>query len=497
MFTGYSAFHDKDNDGGGGVGDTTQLIKMTSCDPVAQNVSQNFSGKDFTGMHFQCIDFTDSTFVGATLVGAHFNNIVMVNTNFAGANLTGATFTHYLGDTPGMNMDEANFTGADLTHTTFQIKIQDDDDQEPSDDPGVGALFYMTNANFADANFSNATFTNNLWGANPGIFVMTNANFAGADFTHTIFERRHNGNATMCSMDGTVFVNAHFNHALRYYDWHGMADFSGADFSNADMFQYNGDVGQGNYTGVDFRHAIGQSNLLRTEVYFSAGSVLDHTNWTGQVVDYVGTNPLVEASVSFLNVSAVGSDWSNVTVKRSWLASGQWDHANFRDMELGCQLTERPPFVCLSNVFHASICNADFSGASLETMDFTLSNLTGSVFRNATLTDVNFTRVDLTNVDFTGANVTAKSVSNAIWDNTTCPDGSNSDDKPNGCVSMLPRAPTPSPTPAPTPSPTPICANCPANFTGCYTSTNSCLPCNTTECQNLCEHDFYGTWCMK
>lgn len=68
------------------------------------------------------------------------------------------------------------------------------------------------------------------------------------------------------------------------------------------------------------------------------------------------------------------------------------------------------------------------ASANLHNMDFTAANLSHSVFRNAVLTGVTFTSADLSNVDFTGANVTAKSLSSAIWHNTTCPDGTNSDD---------------------------------------------------------------------
>ena len=74
-----------------------------------------------------------------------------------------------------------------------------------------------------------------------------------------------------------------------------------------------------------------------------------------------------------------------------------------------------------------------FGDSDVSGVDFTGSDLTGVDFTDASVQySTNFTDADLTGADFTGANV-----SDAIWSNTVCPDGSNSDtngSSPPSCV---------------------------------------------------------------
>ena len=74
-------------------------------------------------------------------------------------------------------------------------------------------------------------------------------------------------------------------------------------------------------------------------------------------------------------------------------------------------------FMRIADLDHSNLTGADLSNASLQTarnVDFTNANLT-----NATFLKVNLAAgVALEVVDTT----------NAIFDNTTCPDGTNSDD---------------------------------------------------------------------
>jgi uncharacterized protein YjbI with pentapeptide repeats len=135
--------------------------------------------------------------------------------------------------------------------------------------------------------------------------------------------------------------------------------------------------------------------------------------------------------------------------------------------------SNQPPFVCatyssgciidgdLSNrlrgkdLTYAYLKGAQFQDADLSNTDFTNANMTNvyivsSNFAGANLTGVNFTSAHYTQSFFTNANLTGADFTNAntadmydaqtttttgvTWSNTSCPDGTNSDNDGNTCV---------------------------------------------------------------
>ena len=85
-----------------------------------------------------------------------------------------------------------------------------------------------------------------------------------------------------------------------------------------------------------------------------------------------------------------------------------------------------------TNLSDANLSNANLTGANLYG-----ANLTGADLTGANLEDAALYLANLTGADLTGANLTGAPVTNAIWDNTTCPDGSNSDTNGwNRCVPL-------------------------------------------------------------
>jgi uncharacterized protein YjbI with pentapeptide repeats len=69
--------------------------------------------------------------------------------------------------------------------------------------------------------------------------------------------------------------------------------------------------------------------------------------------------------------------------------------------------------------------------------NFILANFTNASLGEAQAVDsdfrgANFTGANLSGADFTGANFTG-----AIWNNTTCPDGTNSNDNSGTCIGHL------------------------------------------------------------
>ena len=105
-------------------------------------------------------------------------------------------------------------------------------------------------------------------------------------------------------------------------------------------------------------------------------------------------------------------------------------------------------FVRGANFFMAGLIGAIFTDATLgaaagvASADFIAADLTGANFTGAVLNLVDFSSADLTDADFTGAFSSGFLViggqpivttNSTVFSNTTCPDGSNSDDNGNLC----------------------------------------------------------------
>ena len=280
-------------------------------------------------------------------------------------------------DLTGLNFNGANFTGRSLDNIDW------------------------TNSTFVGASFVNVSF--------PYTVLFAGVDCAGADFTNATFPKS-DSLSTGVMLEDASFAGADFINVTMPTLWKGTANFAGANFSGADFSPTITGVDgvRANFTGADFRNSNWNNGIQLTDL-----SIYRDTNWAGQTVDFCKNTGFFDRT-----------DWSNAIIG-AWLNIGVWDNADFSGITIGCDA--RPFEECVGSTFHATVRNADFTSASLQNMDFTAANLSGSVFRNAVLTEVTFTSADLSNVDFTGANVTAKSLSSAIWHNTTCPDGTNSD----------------------------------------------------------------------
>ena len=88
--------------------------------------------------------------------------------------------------------------------------------------------------------------------------------------------------------------------------------------------------------------------------------------------------------------------------------------------------------VTLNNV---DLTGADLTGAFLEGAYLSGANLIGAVLddadlNGATLSNANLDTAYLTNANLISANLTNANLTDVTWNNTTCPDGSNSDSNP-------------------------------------------------------------------
>jgi hypothetical protein len=102
-----------------------------------------------------------------------------------------------------------------------------------------------------------------------------------------------------------------------------------------------------------------------------------------------------------------------------------------------------------NDLMHLDLTGANLEGANLQGVDLHDDNLTGANLQGANLQgtdlhDSNLTGANLTaanlqganmwNADLTSANLTGANLEGVRWLDTTCPDGTNSDDHDDTCV---------------------------------------------------------------
>ena len=90
----------------------------------------------------------------------------------------------------------------------------------------------------------------------------------------------------------------------------------------------------------------------------------------------------------------------------------------------------------------AKLPDAELGGADMMGARMTDSHLTGADLTGADLQDVDFDGASLQGANFTQANLddsymAAANVTGAVWDDTTCPDGSNSNNRGDTCANDL------------------------------------------------------------
>lgn len=82
----------------------------------------------------------------------------------------------------------------------------------------------------------------------------------------------------------------------------------------------------------------------------------------------------------------------------------------------------------------SAVENRDMSDLDLSGFDFNTSVLSGTVFDNSNLEKSNLSGTLVVNTSFLGANLQGADLHGSYWENTVCPDGSNSNDHGFTCV---------------------------------------------------------------
>ena len=113
--------------------------------------------------------------------------------------------------------------------------------------------------------------------------------------------------------------------------------------------------------------------------------------------------------------------------------------ADLHGCVLGCLPTD--PDICIGNLNFQTLVGANLSGANLSGAYLESLNLSNANLSNANLSGANLTFVNLTGANLTGANMLSIICGDysqygvlVVWQNTTCPDGTNSDNDGGTCV---------------------------------------------------------------
>jgi uncharacterized protein YjbI with pentapeptide repeats len=162
--------------------------------------------------------------------------------------------------------------------------------------------------------------------------------------------------------------------------------------------------------------------------------------------------------VDFTNANATGAIFDQADLFAAFLEDGTFDNASLRDTNMEDAQADGASFVnadmrgadlYFANVRDANLSGANFTDTWLNRADFERSNLQNAVFTGSNIISVDFKETDLSGADFSftllknspmrfadlrnanllGAELDGSNVlEGIIWGNTTCSDGSNSDD---------------------------------------------------------------------
>jgi uncharacterized protein YjbI with pentapeptide repeats len=138
------------------------------------------------------------------------------------------------------------------------------------------------------------------------------------------------------------------------------------------------------------------------------------------------SNPTPDHVTVCPNVNLSGTDLSGADLGGADLSGASLAGMNLSDMVLiGITLSN-------ADLTGANLARANLFGAHLEA-----ANLAGTDLTQANLYATRLTGANLTGANLTGANTASALVEGVQWQNTTCPDGTNSDTNGGTCVGHL------------------------------------------------------------
>lgn len=231
----------------------------------------------------------------------------------------------------------------------------------------------------------------------------------------------------------------------------GGVDWHGCDFRNvflAGQYLSSANLVGANFTGANLKSATitgtNLTNALLTNASLSAaaaagatftGANLTNTLlggiFTGTRTNLTGAIGLTSAQIKAIRVTAVLNNPCGAYSARG-LGSVDFTKSNLSGWDLS----------------KSDVEESLFSSTTLTSANLASVHAFYTVFKNANLTGANMTCDDFYSADLTSANLTNANLKSAtnmklatvtgvVWNNTTCPDGTNSNNDGNTCVGHL------------------------------------------------------------
>jgi len=421
--------------------------------------SANLTGADLTGADLRNRDLTSTIFDSATLDsalldGADLSHARMIDTSLNLTDFVGATMWRLRSDgvlggpiLPSGWIRERRILwgpGADLS--------------------GISRNSFTT--------VDGATLTDlDATGAHFWFLQISNSDLTGASFSSV--------DASSISLVDSDLTNANFDSSSALYLDVLRVDMTDAAFTNADLGHISADVVDSVLEGTDFTG----STMRSLRGWANTGTPISvpatHTHAKGLIfapddhfpdADVSGLDLAdIDVGADWLSPNAVGTDFSGSNVNR--LREGDATNADFssarltdlRMMEIGGADFTNADFRDLMSHSNTGVPAAlpslwtyesgaffgpwaelvggftSFTGKSLVAGDWTQISAADLDFSDSVIANTDLRGADLANGDFTRANLLGSSIdqtdfSGAIWSNTTCPDGTNTDTNGGTCV---------------------------------------------------------------
>jgi Pentapeptide repeats (8 copies) len=180
----------------------------------------------------------------------------------------------------------------------------------------------------------------------------------------------------------------------------------------------NGEDGRDNTACNDVTYAELRPNL--------AGCYLPSANLSGAILPNVN---LSRALLTKANLSA--ADLSGADLSGADLSSAQLGGAAPANLSGANLSSANLSGASCSNV---NLSHADLTGANLSGAYLKFANLSSAVLVNAMLDKSFLYYTNFSGANLKGATLTAATIEGVVWKDTTCPDGSNSDENGGACM---------------------------------------------------------------
>jgi len=269
-------------------------------------------------------------------------------------------------------------------------------------------------------------------------------------------------NLRAANLNYTKLQGAYLTYADLSYTWLTGADLTGADLRQAGLqvAWLNG----ANLTGSNLNRAylhganLHDANLTGANMIYATlryatlyGANLNNADLSAAILTYAY---LTYANLSDTYLSAADlsfADLENANLQNAIMNGANLTGSNLNGAYLhgaflhGTNLTgANMAYATLryANPYGVTQYIADLSEANLTYADLTYANLSAADLSFADLSFADLSSADLENAklngaDLTGAGLSGTNLNSVVWDNTICPDETNSDDNGNTCENNL------------------------------------------------------------